>query len=99
MNAIWGPRNTNGGAPDSYYPGGVNHDIVPIVQGYWTSFIRSYNPNVHRVPGTPRWEPWTKTNSFRRLMFQTNDTHMEDVPQGQQNRCAYFQSIGVSLMQ
>lgn len=98
-NAIWGPENSNAGAPKSYYPGGVNADIVPVVQAYWTSFIRSFNPNTHRLAGSPVWEAWTKDNAYRRLMFQTNNTAMETVPDVQKERCAYFASIGVSLKQ
>ncbi|TKA71026.1 hypothetical protein B0A55_06028 [Friedmanniomyces simplex] len=99
LNAIWGPNNTGGGAPASYYPSGVNGAIVPIIQGYWTSFIRCYNPNTHRLAGTPEWEAWTADNEFQRLMFQTNNTHMEAVPADQQARCAYLASIGLSLEQ
>ncbi|KAK3670489.1 hypothetical protein LTR78_009593 [Recurvomyces mirabilis] len=99
VNAIWGPNNTGGGAPSSYYSGGVNYPIVSVVQGYWTSFIRSYNPNTHRVSGSPEWEAWTTDNEYQRLMFQTNNTQMEAVPEDQAARCAYFASIGVSLKQ
>lgn len=99
VNAIWGPNNTNGGAPASYYQGGVNYPIVPVVQAYWTSFIRSYNPNTYRLPGTPEWEEWTTSNAFQRLMFQTNVTQMEAVPADQQARCAYLSSIGLDLEQ
>jgi len=41
VNAIWGPESVNGNAAASYNPGGINGGIVPVVQGYWTSFIRS----------------------------------------------------------
>ena len=99
VNAIFGPENVNGAAPDSYEEGGVNYPIVSVVQGYWTSFIRCFNPNDYRKPGTPRWNEWTKLNSYRRLMFQTNNTHMETVPPAQQARCAYLNSIGVLLEQ
>lgn len=100
INAIWGPENTNGGAPLSYYPNGTNGAIVPVTQGYWTSFIRSYNPNIHRVKGSPQWQAWTKGGGYwRRLMFQTNETHMETVPVAQRERCAWLSSIGLSLMQ
>ncbi|KAK5127523.1 hypothetical protein LTR85_006862 [Meristemomyces frigidus] len=99
VNAIWGPNNTGGGAPASYYQGGVNGPIVAVVQGYWTSFIRSFDPNKYRLSGTPMWEAWTQSNSYQRLMFQTNNTHMERVPADQQARCAYLASIGVSLEQ
>jgi len=40
VNAIFGCANVNGGCPASYVPGGSNAAIVPVVQGYWTSFIR-----------------------------------------------------------
>ena len=99
INAIWGPENVNDGAPASYEQGGVNHPIVPVVQGYWTSFIRCFDPNTHRVPGTPVWDAWTRDNDFVRLKFETNATRMESVPSDQQARCAYLASIGVSLRQ
>lgn len=98
VNAIWGPNNVNGGAPSSYST--TNAPIVPVVQGYWTSFIRSFDPNTYRVPNTPVWEAWTKgSGTYQRLMFQTNNTHMETVPQDQQERCAYLSSIGIDLEQ
>lgn len=100
VNAIWGATNTNGGAPDSYQQEGVNGAIVPIVQGYWTSFIRSYNPNTYRLKGSPVWQQWGKGEEYgRRLMFRTNETAMETVPEDQRERCEYLRSIGVSLMQ
>ncbi|KAI7355467.1 alpha/beta-hydrolase [Hortaea werneckii] len=99
VNAIWGPSNTNGGAPDSYQQGGLNYPIVDVVQGYWTSFIRCYDPNTHRLPGSPEWQAWSKDNEFARLMFQTNNTQMETVPADQQGRCEHLSSIGVSLRQ
>ncbi|KAK5110708.1 hypothetical protein LTR62_005585 [Meristemomyces frigidus] len=99
VNAIWGPDSVNGGEPASYKQGGVNYAIVPVVQGYWTSFIRTFNPNTHRLPGTPMWEAWTMDNEYQRLMFQTNNTHMEAVPEDQAARCAFLSSIGLSLKQ
>jgi len=72
---------------------------VSVAQGYWTSFIRCYNPNTHRQPGTPEWQAWTRANPEQRLMFQTGNTTMEAVPADQQARCAYLSSIGVQLQQ
>lgn len=99
VNAIWGPENTNGGAPPSYYPGQSNYPIVAVVEAYWTSFIRTSNPNTYRLPGSPTWEQWTSSKPYQRLMFQTNNTHMETVPAAQQQRCAYLSSIGLDLKQ
>lgn len=96
VNAIWGPENVNGGAPASYST--TNAAIIPVVQAYWTSFIRSYDPNVHRLPGSPMWNVWTE-NGYQRLMFQTNNTQMEVVDAGLQARCSYLWSIGPALNQ
>ena len=98
VNAIWGPENVNGGAPKSYYPNKTNAGIVPVVQGYWTSFIKSYNPNTYSLPGTPTWEEWT-ANGQNWLVFQTNNTKMETVDAGLQQRHAFMESIGLSIRQ
>lgn len=99
INAIWGPENVNGNAPASYEEGGVNHPIVDVVQGYWTSFVRSFDPNKFRKPGTPTWEEFSKTNYNRRLMYQTNMTKMETIDQAQLHRCEYLWSIALDLKQ
>ena len=93
-----GPENTNGGAPASYYPGQLNADIVPVMQGYWTSFIRAYDPNVHRSAGAPEWRRWTAEGQ-QRIVLQTNATHVAPVDAGKREDCAYFNSIGVALHQ
>ncbi|KUI74433.1 Cholinesterase [Cytospora mali] len=79
INAIWGPYNTNGNAPLSYYPGGVNAHAVPVIQGYWTSFIRTHNPNTYRVNGSAQWVPWDSSKQGR-LLFDTGGvTSMENL--------------------
>lgn len=95
--AVWGMPYVNGGGLASYNTS--NAGIVPVVQGYWTSFIRSFDPNTYRFPGTPTWEAWSNGAGWQRLMFQTNNTHMEAVPEGQRKRCNYLSSIGVALKQ
>jgi carboxylesterase type B len=99
LNAIWGPENTNGNAPPSYYT--TNAAIVPFMQGYWTSFIRSYDPNPYRYPGSPEWVTWADglLTSYNRLFIRTNETQMETVPSDQKERCAYLTSIGPDLQQ
>ena len=99
INAIWGPDYVNGAAPASYKKGGADNSIVAITQAYWTSFIRSYNPNTYRASGSPTWNAWTSSNSQQRLMFQTSNTQMEAVPAAQQTRCAWLSSIAASLGQ
>ncbi|KAL4752663.1 hypothetical protein BDW72DRAFT_61178 [Aspergillus terricola var. indicus] len=100
LNAIWGPDNIwwsdtiSQPPPDSYYT--FNAPIIPVMQGYWTSFIRSFDPNKHRYRGSPRWETWGKQE---RLFVRTGETRMERVPADQRERCEYFISIGVELKQ
>lgn len=99
VQAIFGPDNTLGAAPDSYEVTGVNNPSVSVIQAYWTSFIRCYDPNTYKKAGTPTWDQWTKSNYNRRLMFQTNNNSMESVPADQQERCGYLSSIALSQKQ
>lgn len=96
LNAIWGPEYVGGGAPASYNT--TNADVVPIIQGYWTSFIRTLDPNTYRSAGTPKWEEWT-AGGMQRLLFNTSGPVMETVDQGQRGRCAYLNGIGASVRQ
>lgn len=96
LNAIWGPDNVDGDAPASYYTS--NAGSVPILQGYWTSFVRALDPNVYRYPGTPYWNT-TGGDLRRRIYLNTNSTHMEVVPADQLQRCAWLSSIAIPLHQ
>ena len=96
VNAIWGPSYVTGTPPASYST--TNAAIVPIMQGYWTSFIRTYNPNTFRAPGTPRWLPWSAA-SMDRILIRTNSSIMENVPIDQRQRCAYLSGLGIILQQ
>ncbi|KAA8642211.1 hypothetical protein EYZ11_007464 [Aspergillus tanneri] len=100
VNSIWGPSyvTDNGFPPQSYLS--FNAPIVPVVQGYWTSFIRTLDPNPHRLRGTPKWKTWGRDEeSHRRLFIRTGDTRMETVPPAQRKRCEYLISIGTDLGQ
>ncbi|KAJ5491809.1 Carboxylesterase type B [Penicillium expansum] len=98
VNAIWGPANTGHKAPASYYT--TNAGIVPVMQGYWTSFITSLDPNTKRLPSSPNWQTWGQGgDAYQRIFIRTNETRMETVPQGQRNRCKYLTSIGLDLKQ
>jgi cholinesterase len=106
VNAVFGPTDiaplTPGGVPRSYFPGGVNAQTVPIIQAYWSSFIRDLNPNTYRLSGTPEWIPWTtesKSNALNRLIFETNSTRNEGIDGGLKTRCEFIDSIALSLQQ
>ncbi|KAI9934420.1 hypothetical protein MW887_000034 [Aspergillus wentii] len=96
VGAIWGPENVNGGAPKSY--SNTNAAIIPVMQGYWTSFIKNFDPNTHRSQGSPKWDTWGD-EGYRRLFLRTNQTKMETVPVDQRERCEYLVSIGTELAQ
>ncbi|PYH99528.1 alpha/beta-hydrolase [Aspergillus ellipticus CBS 707.79] len=97
-NAIWGPQYVSGTPPSSYYTS--NAPIVPVMQGYWTSFIKTFDPNPYRSRDSPEWKTWgTGDESYRRILIRTNETAMETVPMAQRERCKYLTSIGTDLEQ
>lgn len=96
LPAIWGPQYLSSPPVASYYT--TNAAIVPVVQGYWTSFILSKNPNTYRAAGAPTWDAWNVT-AQNRILIQTNGTTMETVAQDLQARCAWLGSISLSINQ
>ena len=96
QNAIWGPHNVYGLGWRSYLA--ENSAIIPVIRAYWLSFIRTYNPNTFRLPGSPKWEEWRPSDQ-RRLVIQTNMTRMEVVDPEQRKRCEYLSSIAVDIQQ
>lgn len=102
LNAIFGPYNVPANSsPLSYYPGGKNADVVPVIQAYWTSFIRTFNPNTYKLKGSADWGSYYNNNHQpQRLLFGTGGkTQMEDVDNQKRVQCAYLQSVGPALKQ
>ncbi|KAI0409265.1 vacuolar triacylglycerol lipase [Xylaria palmicola] len=98
VNAIFGPDNVPN-APASYFPNGPNAAVVPVIQAYWTSFIRSFDPNKYKAAGAAQWEVWSP-DAQDRLLFETGGgTKMEMVDDDTQSKCAYLQSIGAAVRQ
>jgi len=106
--AIWGPEHVHS-CPSSFRAGGTNAWVVPLIQSYWTSFIRTLDPNVYRLEVAPIWEPFTsvagaaaddQATPQNRLLFNTSDTtDMEVVDTAKRGACMYFSSIGVDIRQ
>ncbi|PWY72519.1 alpha/beta-hydrolase [Aspergillus sclerotioniger CBS 115572] len=71
----------------------------PMMQGYWTSSIKSFDPNPHRHPGSPEWKTWGDREDYSRIFIRTNHTVMETVPVAQRERCDHWVSIGTDLSQ
>ncbi|KAF5371730.1 hypothetical protein D9758_003443 [Tetrapyrgos nigripes] len=63
---------------------------------YWLSFVRSHNPNSHKLHRSPYWEPYVPSR-HRRLVLQqgpngtTNESGSfnEDEPKKEADRCAF----------
>jgi cholinesterase len=99
--SIWGPQNLAYQSPPSYLPGGVNAGTIPVMQGYWTSFIKTLNPSKARYNSSAEWVPWKgDLAQGRRLLVSTGGgTEMEGVSAQFQAKCAYQDTIALSLEQ
>jgi carboxylesterase type B len=85
LNGVFGPENTDGAPPESYAT--TNAPIVPLTMAYWASFVRTLDPNGAGILGDmPAWDPWT-VQSRQRLLFQTDNTVMEMMPDSQSANC------------
>ncbi|KAM0147446.1 hypothetical protein ACHAPC_008981 [Botrytis cinerea] len=94
IDAVWGPGfAANPKGSNSYSNGDAS--IVPVVQGYWQSFIRSLNPNTYRAEGSPEWERFMTDNW---LLIQTNATRMATQNQTETDRCQFWSSISASAL-
>lgn len=93
--AVFGPDDASAPASSSsYYT--FNKQIVPVVMGYWSSFVRTLNPNTLSYHQSPAWQAFAQG---QRLVLQTNKTRMEAVPSDQESRCKFWSSIGDAIEQ
>lgn len=88
VQSIWGTSD----APDNA--------LIPTIQAYWTSFIRTKNPNTYKLKSASEWTTFNATG-MGRIHFPNDPLNvtMETVPTDQRARCAFFNSIGPSLKQ
>jgi carboxylesterase type B len=87
-------------AESGFIWGDSDNELTPIIQGYWTSFIRSKDPNMYRKQGTPEWTTFDG-NNMQRILFpnEASKVGMESVPSDQRARCAYLNGIGADVGQ
>ncbi|KFA65781.1 hypothetical protein S40285_06123 [Stachybotrys chlorohalonatus IBT 40285] len=84
------------GIPASYRSGGINERATAVMRGFWTSFVRTLDPNVFREDGTSAWDPW---EGGRRMVFETGArTSMEDVGQGLRERCLFWEENALEML-
>lgn len=99
VHAIFGPTNTRGGAPKSYYAGKANANAVKVAQAYWASFITTLDPNTKRAAGAAEWEAWSGDNKSRIVVNTGGETEMEVVDGGLKKACDFFAEIGSRIRQ
>ncbi|KAL2134032.1 hypothetical protein VTI74DRAFT_1196 [Chaetomium olivicolor] len=95
--------------PDSLGPGGsrasyktYNAGVVPLMMGYWISFVRSLDPNRFRMEGAPVWEVWDGREGgegMRRLVIETEGARMETMPKEERERCTFWLGLGTGRME
>ncbi|KAI1341553.1 carboxylesterase [Xylariaceae sp. FL0016] len=95
--AVFGPDMINGPgtAPSSYYT--YNAGVVPLVMDYWISFVRTLDPSTMKNAEAPRWESWGSGRS--RLMMESGNFTMENVPSDQRERCEFWQDLAPTMQQ
>ena len=94
--AYWGP----GDADYTKFPtyDADNAAVLPLVRGYWTSFVKTYDPNAQAAPGAPTWGQYGSAQN--RILFNNLGASMENVPADENARCAYWHDqLGPHLAQ
>ena len=94
LPAIWGPQYYGGSSLKSLFS--TNQNVVPMMQGYWTSFVQTFDPNEKKLDSAPTWEKWTGRD---RVRLVANGTAMENVTDSQWGRCGYLAQITIDLRQ
>ena len=101
QSAIWAEKN-----PASYQA--LNKPIVPLMQDYWISFIRTFNPNNMATAGAPVWRDWgdTSPNGGNQLLINSPDRNgqystsvMQLGDQTERDNCAQILAWGVAIKQ
>lgn len=98
LPAVWGTNSNAGGTGNSAYQT-TNAVDIPLVMGYWISFVRSLNPNTFREEGSPEWDNFVVGSTQQRLLIQTNATQMETVPASQTERCNFWNGLALTMEQ
>ena len=63
---------------------------------YWLSFVRSANPNTHKLPHAPEWPQYHATTSTRVVLTEgstaTTGSTVETIPSPEVKRCLFVAS-------
>jgi len=74
----------------------VNKAVVPLMMGYYLSFVKTLDPNTARMTGAPAWDAFG-TAGGRRMSFQSSDTLMQDVPAALVANCEFWKGLRVTM--
>lgn len=91
LPAILGPQNEGSSALNSYNT--YNKAIVPVVMGYYLSFVKTLDPNKLKYSGAPVWGFFGEEKNRLLLAVPVNGTMMETVPSDQVERCAFWEGL------
>lgn len=71
---------------------------IPLMQGYWTSFILNKDPNPNATASAPFWSQYN-ASSPSRMVLRTGSNGMAAIKQNVKDRCSYWDSISSSIRQ
>ncbi|CAG1964463.1 unnamed protein product [Fusarium graminearum] len=81
------------GTLSCFLDGGINANTTVVAQGYWTSFIQSYNPNTYKYANAAIWQAYYKSQR-QRIVFEVGGrTLMQNITKTVKDRCDYFNTI------
>ena len=70
--------------------------------GYWTSFVSSKDPSVHRLPSSPAWMDFASDSPLRMVLSQPANladgsaSMMEAIADDEIRRCRFWMSANVT---
>ncbi|GJJ10746.1 hypothetical protein Clacol_004973 [Clathrus columnatus] len=94
---VFGPGNTPAGSSTSTFDFN-DISLTPILQAYYTSFVRFLDPNAQTVKGSVFW-PEFSPETNQRILLQVNATTLETVPSSQLARCQFWKGLAIQLEQ
>lgn len=95
VSALFAPGYPN--TPESYKKGEINEKAVHVFQGYFSSFIRSFDPNKYRKRGSTEWKTWDE-DADKRLVFETKGISKMESLGDLRERCTYWEKIGLEML-
>ncbi len=83
------------GSSNTFYKGkDLTHEkeLSRVMQGYWSNFARTGNPN---GTGLPEWKPFSPADQRLQVL---NTTAVENQPAGVEERCEFWQEYSTDFM-